>query len=297
MSKATSGPATDTDSDRAVLRTDGVTKRFGGLTAADDVDIEIHSGEIVGLIGPNGAGKSTLFNCITGTLTPDEGRVYLQGEDVTDWPEHKIARAGLGRMFQETRIFGDMTVRKNLLLAAQEGGANVSSLMRRPDSSLLARTDELLDYVDLGGLAETRAGRMSFGQQKLLEFAMELMSEPEILLMDEPAGGINPSMLGNLIEYIRNANEEQESTIFLIEHNMDFVMDIADRIYVLAHGERIAEGTPEEIQNDQRVLDAYLGRERVWHPHQTPRANRPGTRCFGWRTSRPATATPPCCTT
>jgi branched-chain amino acid transport system ATP-binding protein len=261
MSKATSGPTTDTDSDRAVLRTDGVTKRFGGLTAVDDVDIEIHSGEIVGLIGPNGAGKSTLFNCITGTLTPDEGRVYLQGEDVTDWPEHKIARAGLGRMFQETRIFGDMTVRKNLLLAAQEGGADVSSLMRRPDSSLLARTDELLDYVDLGGLAETRAGRMSFGQQKLLEFAMELMSEPEILLMDEPAGGINPSMLGNLIEYIRNANEEQESTIFLIEHNMDFVMDIADRIYVLAHGERIANGTPEEIQNDQRVLDAYLGRE------------------------------------
>jgi branched-chain amino acid transport system ATP-binding protein len=261
MSKATSSPATDTDSDRAVLRTDGVTKRFGGLTAVDDVDIEIHSGEIVGLIGPNGAGKSTLFNCITGTLTPDEGRVYLQGEDVTDWPEHKIARAGLGRMFQETRIFGDMTVRENLLLAAQEGGADVSSLMRRPDSSLLARTDELLDYVDLGGLAETRAGRMSFGQQKLLEFAMELMSEPEILLMDEPAGGINPSMLENLIDYIRNANEEQESTIFLIEHNMDFVMDIADRIYVLAHGERIANGTPEEIQNDQRVLDAYLGRE------------------------------------
>ncbi|KZX49448.1 ABC transporter ATP-binding protein [Haloarcula sp. K1] len=261
MSKADSGSTAVTDSDRAVLRTDGVTKRFGGLTAVDNVDVEIHSGEIVGLIGPNGAGKSTLFNCITGTLTPDEGRVYLQGEDVTDWPEHKIARAGLGRMFQETRIFGDMTVRENLLLAAQEGGANVGSLLRRPDSSLLSRTDELLDYVDLGGLSETRAGRMSFGQQKLLEFAMELMSEPEILLMDEPAGGINPSMLGNLIEYIRNANEEQESTIFLIEHNMDFVMDIADRIYVLAHGERIANGTPEEIQNDQRVLDAYLGRE------------------------------------
>ncbi|MFB6222987.1 MAG: ABC transporter ATP-binding protein [Haloarcula sp.] len=261
MSKASSGATAATDSDRAVLRTDGVTKRFGGLTAVDDVDIEIHRGEIVGLIGPNGAGKSTLFNCITGTLTPDEGHVYLQGEDVTNWPEHRIARAGLGRMFQETRIFGDMTVRENLLLAAQEGGANVGSLLRRPDTSLLTRTDELLDYVDLGGLSETRAGQMSFGQQKLLEFAMELMAEPELLLMDEPAGGINPSMLGNLIEYIRNANEEQESTIFLIEHNMDFVMDIADRIYVLAHGERIANGTPEEIQNDQRVLDAYLGRE------------------------------------
>ncbi|WP_256545908.1 ABC transporter ATP-binding protein [Halobellus inordinatus] len=253
--------AAATDSDRAVLRTDGVTKRFGGLTAVDDVDVEVQKGEIVGLIGPNGAGKSTLFNCITGTLSADEGRVYLQGQDVTDWPEYKIARAGLGRMFQETRIFGDMTVRKNLLLAAQEGGANVGSLLRRPDDTLIERTEELLDYVDLGGLAETRAGRLSFGQQKLIEFAMELMAEPDLLLMDEPAGGINPSMLENLIEYIRTANEDEEATIFLIEHNMDFVMEIADRIYVLAHGERIAEGTPEEIQNDQRVLDAYLGRE------------------------------------
>jgi len=256
-----SGTAVPTDPERAVLRTEGVTKRFGGLTAVDDVDVTVNEGEIVGLIGPNGAGKSTLFNCITGTLTADEGSVYLQGQDVTGWPEYKIARAGLGRMFQETRIFGDMTVEKNLLLAAQEGGSGVRNLLRRPDESLQARAAELLDYVDLGGLADTRAGRLSFGQQKLIEFAMELMAEPDVLLMDEPAGGINPSMLENLIEYIRTANEDEEATIFLIEHNMDFVMEIADRIYVLAHGERIAEGTPEEIQNDQRVLDAYLGRE------------------------------------
>jgi amino acid/amide ABC transporter ATP-binding protein 1, HAAT family (TC 3.A.1.4.-) len=249
------------DADPAVLRTDGVTKRFGGLTAVDDVDVEVRKGEIVGLIGPNGAGKSTLFNCITGSLSADEGTVYLQGRDVTGWPEHRIARAGLGRMFQETRIFGNMTVRKNLLLAAQEGGTGVRNLLRRPDDDLVARTDELLDRVDLQGLADTRAGRLSFGQQKLIEFAMELMSEPELLLMDEPAGGINPSMLENLIDYIRTANEREEATIFLVEHDMDFVMEIAERIYVLAHGERIAEGTPEEIQNDQRVLDAYLGRE------------------------------------
>jgi branched-chain amino acid transport system ATP-binding protein len=261
MSESTDAAALDTDPERAVLRTDGVTKRFGGLTAVDDVDVEVHEGEIVGLIGPNGAGKSTLFNCITGTLHADEGRVYLQGEDVTDWPEYKIARAGLGRMFQETRVFGDMTVRKNLLLAAQEGGADVGSLLRRPDDSLLDRTNELLEYVDLGGLADVQAGRLSFGQQKLIEFSMALMAEPELLLMDEPAGGINPAMLENLIDYIRTANEDEEATIFLIEHNMDFVMEIADRIYVLAHGERIATGTPEEIQNDQRVLDAYLGRE------------------------------------
>ena len=246
--------------DDTVLRTEGITKRFGGLTAVDDVDIEVHEGEIVGLIGPNGAGKSTLFNCITGTLTADEGQVTLQGEDVTDWPEYKIARAGLGRMFQETRIFGGMSVRKNLLLAAQEGGADIGGLLRRPDDSLMERTNELLAYVDLGGLADTRAGRLSFGQQKLIEFAMELMAEPDLLLMDEPAGGINPTMLENLIDYIRTANDEEEATIFLIEHNMDFVMEIADRIYVLAHGERIATGTPDEIQNNQHVIDAYLGR-------------------------------------
>jgi len=261
MSEATDAAATEPATEDAVLWTDGVTKRFGGLTAVDDVDVEVHNGEIVGLIGPNGAGKSTLFNCITGTLSADEGRVYLQGRDVTDWPEYKIARDGLGRMFQETRVFGDMTVRKNLLLAAQEGGAGVGNLLRRPDHRLLEEADELLEYVDLGGLADVRAGRLSFGQQKLVEFAMELMGDPDLLLMDEPAGGINPAMLENLIEYIQRANEDEEATIFLIEHNMDFVMEIADRIYVLAHGERIAEGTPAEIQNDQRVLDAYLGRE------------------------------------
>ena len=261
MSETADAAATEPTTEDAVLRTDGVTKRFGGLTAVNDVDIEVHSGEIVGLIGPNGAGKSTLFNCITGTLGADEGQVYLQGQDVTGWPEYEIARAGLGRMFQETRVFGDMTVRKNLLLAGQESGAGVGDLFRRPDSRLIGAADELLEYVDLGGLADVRAGRLSFGQQKLVEFAMELMGDPDLLLMDEPAGGINPSMLENLIQYIRRANENEEATIFLIEHNMDFVMEIADRIYVLAHGERIAEGTPTEIQNDQRVLDAYLGRE------------------------------------
>ena len=249
------------DLDETVLRTEGVTKRFRGLTAVDDIDIEVNRGEIVGLIGPNGAGKSTLFNCITGTLTADEGRIYLLGQDVTDWPEHRIARAGLGRTFQETRIFSDMTVRRNLLLAGQESGQSVPNVLRRPDETLQSRADELLEYVDLGGLAQVQAGRMSFGQQKLLEFAMSLMADPEILLMDEPAGGINPSMIENLLDYIRTANEDEEATIFLIEHDMDFVMEIADRIYVLAHGERIAEGTPEKIQNDQRVLDAYLGRE------------------------------------
>jgi len=243
-----------------VIRTEDVTKRFGGLVAVDSVNMHVDQGEIVGLIGPNGAGKSTLFNCITGTCPVDGGGVYLRGEDVTDWAEHRRAQAGLGRMFQQTRVYQDMTVEENLLASAQRNNSFLAQF-RRPDSETRERAAELLAYVDLDGLASVRAGRMSFGQQKLLEFAMALMADPEILLMDEPAGGINPSMIEQMLDYIRDTNTEQDVTILLIEHNMDFVMEIADRIYALAHGERIAEGTPEEIQNDDRVLDAYLGRE------------------------------------
>ncbi|MDG5775987.1 ABC transporter ATP-binding protein [Haloarculaceae archaeon H-GB2-1] len=250
---------TESDSD-VVLETQGVTKTFGGLTAVDDVDLAVEAGEIVGLIGPNGAGKSTLFNCITGTLTPDDGEIVLHGTTVTGKPEYEIAREGLGRMFQHTRVYGEMTVMRNMLVSAKRDGG-IGSVLRRPSEEAREQATELLQYVGLWGLRDVRAGRMSFGQQKLLEFAMALMAEPDVLLMDEPAGGINPSMLNKLIEYIRSANTDREVTIFLIEHNMDFVMEVADRIYVLAHGEKIAEGPPAEIQENDRVLDAYLGRE------------------------------------
>ena len=260
MSEAAAGPRGDDAGGEPVLRGERVTKRFGGLTAVDTVDFEIDRGEIVALIGPNGAGKSTLFNCVTGTLQPDTGRIYLQGEDVTDWSEHRIARAGLARTFQQTRVFGRMSVLRNVLVSGQTD-RGLATTMRRADESTRETADELLEYVGLDRLRDVRAGRLSFGQQKLLEFAMALMAQPTVLLMDEPAGGINPTMIERLLEYIRDANEERETTMFLIEHDMDFVMKIADRIYVLAHGEKIAEGTPEEIQNDERVLDAYLGRE------------------------------------
>ncbi|PSQ52187.1 ABC transporter ATP-binding protein [Halobacteriales archaeon SW_8_65_20] len=242
------------------LSTDGVTKRFGGVTAVDDVDIEVKQGEIVGLIGPNGAGKSTLFNCITGALNPNSGTVRLDGEELSELPEHAVAQQGLIRMFQHTRVYGEMTVRENALVSTAED-AGLAGSLTPPGESTRERASELLEYVGLGGLTDVKAGRLSFGQQKLLEFAMALMREPDVLLMDEPAGGINPAKLNQLIEYIRDVNSERSVTILLIEHNMEFVMEVADRIYVLAHGETIAEGSPTEIQNNERVLDAYLGRE------------------------------------
>jgi branched-chain amino acid transport system ATP-binding protein len=242
-----------------ILRVEDLTKRFGGLTAVDHVDVEVREGEIVGLIGPNGSGKTTLFDCIAGHQHPDEGSVFLRDEAVTDWPEHRIAGAGLGRMFQHTRIYDGMSVTRNMLVAASED-RTLSRLFRPPSESARERAERLLKRVDLWDLREMRAGRMSFGQQKLLEFAMLLIADPDLLLMDEPAGGINPSMIRRMIDYIREANEGGV-TIFLIEHNMDVVMDVSDRVYVLAHGEKIAEGRPEEIQSNERVIDAYLGRE------------------------------------
>jgi branched-chain amino acid transport system ATP-binding protein len=237
------------------LVTEDLTKRFGGLTALDHVDVTVEEGEIVGLIGPNGSGKTTLFNCVTGAYAPDEGTVSLYGEEITGAPENEVAGRGLVRMFQKTRVYGKMTVEENLLVSAPD-----ESLMRPPSAATRERAAELLEYVGLGGLSTVEAGRLSFGQQKLIEFAMALMAEPQVLLMDEPAGGINPSMINRMLDYIRDVNDD-DVTIFLIEHNMDFVMNIADRIYVLAHGEKIAEGPPGEIQTNERVLDAYLGRE------------------------------------
>lgn len=247
------------DSD-AMLATRGITKRFGGLTAVDGVDLQVEPGEVVGVIGPNGAGKSTLFDCITGSLPADEGSVMLDGEEIVGLAEDDIARRGVVRMFQETRIYGEMTVMENALVSAPQT-SGIGGLLRPPGEEARASATELLEFVGLGALANVEAGQLSFGQQKLLEFAMALIAEPDVMLMDEPAGGINPAKLNQLIEYIRDANRERGVTVLLIEHNMEFVMEVADRIYVLAHGERIAEGRPEEIQANDRVIDAYLGRE------------------------------------
>ncbi|MFB6284169.1 MAG: ABC transporter ATP-binding protein [Halobacteria archaeon] len=238
----------------SILATEELSKNFGGQNALDDVDVSVEKGEIVGLIGSNGAGKSTLFNCITGLNEPDGGKVFFRGDDVTGWTVTQAAQTGVVKTFQDTKIYGDMSVRRNLVVSAPGSG-----VLRPPSDELNNDAQEMLNYIDLEVVGDVMAGSLSYGQQKLLELGMALMADPEVLLMDEPASGINPTMINNVKRYIRDAREERGLTFFIIEHNMEFVMDIADRIYALGHGEKIAEGTPEEIQTDEAVLESYLG--------------------------------------
>lgn len=245
--------------EKPILEGKNVTKRFGGFTAVDSVDFEINRGEIVGLIGPNGAGKSTLFNCITSVLTPDEGTIRFDGKDITNEEEYRIAQSGIIRLFQDVRVYGDMTLYENLLVSRDHSTETTMDMFRRYDPTTRERAEELLREIDLWELRSERAGDLSYGQQKLVEFAMTLMADPDLLLLDEPAGGINPTMVENILSYITDVNQNRNKTLFVIEHNMDVIMSISDRIYVMGSGDVIAEGDPAEIKQSERVRNAYLG--------------------------------------
>lgn len=234
-----------------------LTKTFGGLTAVDDVDIEVGDGDVVGLIGSNGAGKSTLFNCITGALPVDEGIIEFNGTDITGTKEHEIAQRGIVRVFQEVRVYEGMTVRENLLASVDHGSESTFDLFRPYPDAVTERADELLDRVGIPVADDTLAADLNYGHRKLLELAMALMTDAELLLLDEPAAGLNPTTRAELRTLLGEINEEK--TLLVVEHNMDFVMNICDRIYVLNNGELLAEGEPEAIQNDERVQQAYLG--------------------------------------
>lgn len=242
-----------------VLSGENVTKEFGGLTAVDTVDFEIQRGEIVGLIGPNGAGKSTLFDCITGVHDVDEGRIMFDDDDITDRSEHRIAQSGVIRLFQDVRVYQGMTLYDNMLVSVNHGTEDVADIFRQYDETAHQRAEELLREVDLWSMRGEEAGTLSYGQQKLLEFSMTLMADPDLLLLDEPVGGINPTMIQTVLAYIRDINEQREKTLFVIEHNMDVIMDISQRIYVMSNGEILAEGDPATIQSSERVKQAYLG--------------------------------------
>ncbi len=231
--------------DRPILEIQDVRKSFGGVHALAGCGFSVGEGEIVGLIGPNGSGKTTLFNTIVGYLPLDGGRILYRGENVTGLPPYQIARKGIGRTFQVTRIFPKMTLMENVTLPTRNAAAGV-------------RAHELLEFVGLADLRDEYASDLSFGQQRLLSIIQVLMLDPGLILLDEPAAGVNPVMQKKLLELIHYLNEEGR-TFLIIEHNMDVVMNNCERVVVLSMGEKIAEGSPEEVRRDETVLTAYFG--------------------------------------
>ena len=243
-----------------VLKVTDMKKAYGAIQAVGGVSFEVRPGEIFGVIGPNGSGKTTLFNSMLGQIKPDSGRIELNGEDVTELGPLELNRRGVGRTFQTLQVFGKMTVRDNLIVAAQEHEGSMFSRMFAPsDSGLGARADALIDQFHIRHVADKKAGELSYGQQKLVDIAMAFMSEPDLVLLDEPCAGVNPSLVGGISNLLKELNQSRKGSFVVIEHNMDFVMDLCHRIMVMVEGQVLAIGTPEEIRSNKQVLDAYLG--------------------------------------
>jgi len=240
-----------------LLYTKGLSRRFGGIQAVQDCDISVKAGSITGLIGPNGSGKTTLFNLITGVYPPDEGDAFFNGGRITNLPPSKVCHAGLSRTFQITRLFWEMTVLENMIVPIRQVG--IRSLLG-PNMFLeeIDRAMGLLERVGISHLKDERARKLSFGQQKLLEFAAILMADPVMVLLDEPAGGVNPTMIRFIMQLIQELNRDGV-TFLVVEHNMGVVMELCNHVIVMDQGTKLAEGLPEEIQANPAVLDAYLG--------------------------------------
>ncbi|HEV7463741.1 MAG TPA: ABC transporter ATP-binding protein [Methyloceanibacter sp.] len=243
----------------AMLELTSVTKTFGGIVANDKVSLSVKQGAIVGLIGPNGSGKTTLFNGIAGVFPIDAGSIRFNGKEISKLLAGEIARAGIIRTFQRPRVYPRMSAHANLLISASIRSASFARLFRRARREADAQACELLDFVGLAEKRDVLAGDLSFGQQKLLELAMALINDPEILLLDEPTAGLNPVLIESLIDRLKAANKTRGLTLLVIEHNMPVIMGLAEHIYCLAHGRLLAEGSPQTIRRDAKVLDAYLG--------------------------------------
>ena len=240
-----------------LLEAKSVSKAYGGIRALDTCSVTVERGSITGLIGPNGSGKTTLFNIITGYESVDAGDICFEGATITNQPPDKVFQLGIGRTFQLTRIFPRLTVMENMHVAVQRKGTR-SLLSRWSSSHEQRQAVELLDFVGISGLKEMPAGNLSYGQKKLLEFAFVLIAEPQVILLDEPAGGINPTMINYLADRIRMLNQ-RGVTFLVVEHNMEFVMGLCQKVMVMHRGTRIAEGTAAEVRANPAVLEAYLG--------------------------------------
>jgi branched-chain amino acid transport system ATP-binding protein len=242
-----------------IIEVGKVTKAFGGVVANHEVSLAVAQGGITGLIGPNGSGKTTLFNSIVGHHPIDSGSIRFAGQEISRLTVQEIARLGMLRTFQQTRIFSKMDCVRNLLISVPHRGGEWKEMFRPYPPELIDKAHRLLEFVGLYSKRTLIAGSLSFGQQKLLEFAMALMNEPRVLLLDEPTAGINPTLINGLIDRLKRANAEFGITLFVIEHNMRVIMNLASHIYCMSHGELLAEGSPEQIRDDRRVIDAYLG--------------------------------------
>jgi branched-chain amino acid transport system ATP-binding protein len=253
-----------------ILHVAELSKSFGGVQAVDNISFHVEEGETVSIIGPNGAGKTTVFNLITGFYRPDAGRVHFSGTEITSMPPYRLAHLGLGRTFQNMRLFGDLTVFENLLAASlRKRGYNIFSTVFRTSRYFEVegkgeeKVRKLIDIFRLSGKEDYPAKSLPYGEQRRLELARALSIEPRLLLIDEPGAGMNPKEVMDLVETLREVKEKFSLTMLIIEHQMGLVMNLSDRVIVMDFGEKIMEGLPDEIKKDKRVIEAYLGEEFV----------------------------------